>query len=140
MLSLRATLLLWACATAAAANPALDAGRQLFTGATPLQARMAGHAQPLPAPASRCINCHATGSLQVGGGTAFGPRLDAASLMQPQARRGGPPSRYDAALLCRALRAGVDPAQVLLATSMPRYAIDDTACRQLWVFLTATPL
>lgn len=124
-------------AAAAWANPALDAGRQLFTGAQPLVAQMPGQGQRLPANASRCINCHAAPGLRAGATGSFGPRLDAAQLIKPQARRGGPPSRYDASSLCRALRDGVDPAGVVLSGAMPRYQIDDSACRQLWTLLTS---
>lgn len=144
----------WLATGAALANPALEAGRQIFTGAQPLVAHMPGHAQRLPVAASRCINCHAAPGLRAAGGAtaglgaasragantgtgSFGPRLDAAHLLQPQARRGGPPSRYDAAGLCRVLREGVDPAGVVLVNAMPRYQIDDSACRQLWTLLTS---
>lgn len=124
-------------APAALANPALDAGRQLFTGARPLAAQMPGHSQRLPASASRCINCHAGPGLPSASAGSFGPRLNAGHLLQAQPRRGGPPSRYDAAGLCRVLRDGVDPSGVLLGSAMPRYQIDDAACRQLWTLLTS---
>jgi cytochrome c5 len=130
----------WAllCAAAPAlANPALEAGRQVFTGAQPLVAHMPGHSQALPVAAARCSNCHAAPGLPASGASSLGPRLNAGQLMQPQARRGGPLSRYDAASLCRVLREGVDPAGVVLASAMPRYTVDDATCRQLWTFLTA---
>lgn len=121
----------------AQANPALDAGRQAYTGASALVAHMPGHSQPLPSTAARCINCHGAPGLPSAPAGSLGPRLDAAHLLQAQPRRGGPPSRYDADSLCRALRAGVDPAGVMLAGAMPRYRIDDSTCRQIWALLTA---
>jgi hypothetical protein len=36
----------------------IDAGRALFEGDQALAARIAGHESALPAPASRCVNCH----------------------------------------------------------------------------------
>lgn len=129
-------LLLWAAGSAPAlANPALAAGREAFTGQRPLVAVMPGHRQPLPATAARCSNCHAAPGLPAAG--SFGPRLNASHLLRDLPRRGGPPSRYDAASLCRALREGVDPAGVLLADAMPRYQLDELACRQLWTLLTS---
>jgi hypothetical protein len=121
----------------ATANPALDAGRQAFTGARALVAHMPGHQQPLPGAAARCSNCHAAPGVPAAPAGSLGPRLDAGHLLQPQPRRGGPPSRYDAASLCRALREGVDPAGVLVAGAMPRYRVDDGTCRQIWALLTA---
>ena len=54
-------------------------------------------------------------------------------------RRGGPPSRYDAAGLCTLLRSGVDPAHVIILRTMPRYDINDADCQSLWLHLTAPP-
>lgn len=103
-------------------------GAALFEGARPLQARVAGHDERLPPEAARCINCH--------GASGFAPRLSAQALQQPQARRGGPPSRYDAASLCRLLRTGVDPAWVMVPRAMPRYDIANSDCEALWRHLT----
>lgn len=119
--------------------PAGDArGAALWRGALPLEGRIAGHAQALPVAASRCINCHGADAVpsvagQAGGGVP--PVLTAHHLRTPQPRRGGPPSRYDAAAFCALLRSGVDPAKVLLPRQMPRYAIDDADCRALWTHL-----
>jgi cytochrome c553 len=121
----------------AQANPALDAGRAAFTGQRPLEAMMPGHREALPPTAARCSNCHAAPGLPTVGNGSFGPGLSAATLMQALPRRGGPPSRYDAEALCRALREGVDPAGVMLGAAMPRYRIDDLGCRQLWTLLTS---
>lgn len=57
------------------------------------------------------------------------------SLLGLRTRRGGPPSAFDEASLCRLLRTGVDPAQVLISTTMPRYTVSDVQCRQLMAYL-----
>ncbi len=126
----------------AQANEALSAGRALFLGQQPLPARLATQPAALPPAASRCINCHsapglASASAVPGGSASYGPALNSAWLLQLQARRGGPPSRYDAPRLCRLLREGVDPAGVMLPPAMPRYTLDDAQCRQLWTLLTS---
>lgn len=119
---------------------AIGTGRSLFHGQLPLQARLSGHTQPLPAGAVTCANCHRTqaGTPQVRapGGRDTGPVLNATTLLARVERRGGPPSRYGREAFCRALRTGVDPAGVLLPRVMPRYAIDDRNCDALWRFLT----
>ena len=130
----------------AAAGPvddaALERGRQLFAGEVPLEGRVSGHADPLPVQASRCINCHADSAATQAAGArdsttqSFGPRLDGVLLTQMHARRGGPPSRYDATALCRALRSGVDPAYVVIPRAMPRYTPSDADCEALWSYLT----
>lgn len=104
-------------------------GAALYGGVVPLVARLEGHAQPLPPQATRCLNCH-------DGAQATGPALVAATLTQALPRRGGPPSRYDAARLCQALRRGVDPALVTLARAMPRYELADGECAALWAFVS----
>lgn len=103
-------------------------GAALYDGRQPLVARVSGHEQPLPATAARCVNCH-------DGAQAVGPALNERTLARPVARRGGPPSRYDARALCRLLREGVDPAWVMVPRAMPRYEIDERACEALWAHL-----
>lgn len=103
-------------------------GAALYEGRQALVAHVRGHEQPLPHAAARCVNCHE-------GAQAVGPLLDGRTLAQPLARRGGPPSRYDAKALCRLLREGIDPAAVLLPRAMPRYEIDPRACEALWAHL-----
>lgn len=107
-----------------------DAGAAVADGRVPLAARIAGHAQVLPPAAARCGNCHA-------GTQAIGGPLDAAHLARPVARRGGPPSRYDADALCRLLRTGIDPAWVMVDRAMPRFEISDVQCRALWDHLAS---
>lgn len=104
-------------------------GLALYGGRAALEARILGHADALPAEASRCVNCHA-------GQTTLGTPLDAAHLLRPLARRGGPPSRYDEATFCRVLREGIDPAWVQLPREMPRYTLSDEDCRALWWHLS----
>jgi hypothetical protein len=123
---------------------AVERGDRLFHGEAALSARIVGHTMALPATVSRCMNCHETRSTAVSaaasavaGGQAgrYGPALDHATLAQPQARRGGPPSRYDAPSLCTLVRTGVDPAQVMIPQTMPHYEIGDADCAALWAYL-----
>jgi hypothetical protein len=119
-----------------------EVGRAIFVGERPVEARMVGHQQRLPADAARCVNCHvhrdAARYLPPGdAGVGFGPALDAALLTRMRQRRGGPASRYDRAAFCRALAEGVDPAYVMLQQAMPRYALGAEECEALWTFLTA---
>lgn len=111
-------------------------GADLFEGRSALQARLNGHAVDLPVSATRCANCHATDGAQAA--IAFGGALDAASLTAPRSRRHGPPSRFDAVSLCRLLRTGVDPAEVMVSPTMPRYDLSDQECLQLWKHLSST--
>jgi cytochrome c553 len=116
-----------------------SAGAELFDGRRPISAQVDGHGQNLPPHAGRCINCHSASAAPanaLGAGTAaFGPGLTAASLTQLQARRGGPPSRFDMTSFCKLLRTGIDPAWVTLTKTMPRYAVSDAECAELWAYL-----
>jgi hypothetical protein len=143
----RRGLLWWVicAATFVQADDAVNAlrGQRLFQGDAPLAARIFGQDFDLPREASRCVNCHQPTGTAASSAIAitqpFGPPLSAALLTQPERRRGGPPSRYDAASLCTLLRSGVDPAHVIILRSMPRYEISDADCRSLWLHLTPTP-
>lgn len=130
LLSMATALTLAAATWALVISHAAANGREIFEGARAVDARTPGHEDALPPDAARCANCHA-------GERAIGPRLTAASLTQVQPRRGGPPSHYDEATFCRALRDGIDPASVTLPRAMPRYAVADADCRSLWAFLTS---
>lgn len=130
---------------------AVELGDHLFHGNAPLTARIVGHEMVLPVAVARCMNCHETQSAALSAaasavanqapGTAgavagrFGPALDRDTLTQMRARRGGPPSRYDAQALCALLRTGVDPAQVMIPQTMPRYEIDGAGCEALWAYV-----
>lgn len=120
-------------------------GLALFSGAAELQGRVVGHQVDLPAAAVACINCHGDAASErpllasaeaAASGVAprFAPPLTAQHLAQPLKRRGGPPSQYEAASLCRLLREGLDPAMVLIPLTMPRYRITDAQCADLWQF------
>jgi hypothetical protein len=139
-------LALLALATTASADGAASAarGRQLFDGEFALAARIVGQDFALPAQASRCVNCHGPArsdatSSSTAGAQRIGPALTANALTDAVRRRGGPPSRYDAASLCTLLRSGVDPAYVIILRTMPRYEISDADCRSLWLHLTDSP-
>lgn len=136
---------------------ATAAGRALFEGQTALQGQLTGHTKPLPAAAVRCSNCHRRESAPPPGAAAssnaaaaaasnaaaddaarsFGSWLGAEALQAALPRRGGPPSRYDAASLCKLLREGIDPAWVVIDRAMPRYEIADAQCQALWAFLSS---
>lgn len=111
-------------------------GARLFDGRAALPATLAGRDVALPVDASRCANCHLRDGPGRPASTAgFGPALTALFLRTRQARRGGPPSAYDAAAFCRVLRTGIDPARVLVDLRMPRYAVGDADCAALWAYL-----
>jgi hypothetical protein len=139
-------LLLTACGAAGAAAAAdaakAELGRQLFLGAQPLDGRIAGHSADLPASASRCANCHLAErgqrpvSASASRPAAFGPDLTAENLTRPRSRRGGPPSTYDEKSLCKVLRTGIDPVQILMPAAMPRYAVSDRECEAIWGYLS----
>lgn len=118
----------------------LARGEAFYEGKLPLPGRLAGHELALPAMATRCVNCHAAGSAegaQRDGTARFGARLDADALTELRSRRGGPPSRFDAATLCEVMRSGRDPAHVLISSSMPRYDVTESQCNDLWMYLTS---
>ena len=135
---------IWAAAAAAAlaadasAADSREAGRRLFEGQTPLAAQISGQGLALPPQASRCTNCHAeaTDARASEPNRAFAPVLSPDGLRRSQPRRGGPPSRYDVASMCRVLRTGIDPASVIVDRNMPRYELTDADCNALWVYLT----
>jgi hypothetical protein len=151
-----------AAAAPAHVAPVVDAavvrrGARLFTGEAPLEASLRGHDHALPLDALRCSNCHVVGpdaspsavvltaAKPAGWGPDVGPRgvvatpvaphLGPHSLLEPQRRRGGPPSQYAVDSFCKLLRTGVDPAQVYAAHAMPVYRISDADCTALWAYL-----
>lgn len=127
---------------AAAQAADIERGRRLFNGDLPLTGAVSGHTTTLPPQASRCVNCHAPGSAPPSGSASaastqsFGPALGPKLLLQDTRRRGGPPSRYDEAALCKLLSTGVDPAYIIIPASMPRYQMTSADCSALWAFLT----
>jgi hypothetical protein len=123
-----------------------ERGKRLFHGELPLSGKIVGHANALPPQASRCANCHLPAPSAAQGtnttssnasAASYGPVLNAASLTREARRRGGPPSRYDEAAFCKLLTTGIDPAYIVTPSTMPRYALDASDCRALWLHLTA---
>ncbi len=112
-------------------------GARLFDGSEPLAGMLSGHGVAMPANTTRCVQCHA-GPASEARVESFGPRLDRFTLLQTMPRRGGPPSVYTLPTFCRALRSGIDPAQVTLPRAMPRFDVDDARCEALWTYLTRT--
>jgi len=123
----------------ASATKAQARGEALFHGALAMPAQLATHQALLPPLATRCSNCHEVPTATPGRAAAdprpFANVLDRASLDAARSRRGGPPSRFDATRLCTLLRTGVDPAQVMLPETMPRYQATDAQCFDLWAYL-----
>lgn len=126
-------------AAGTSANPDSSAatGRRMFFGEDTLQAAIAGHAESLPPRMVSCSNCH-LGEAGLGAGRSFAPLLDRQGMTELVARRGGPPSAFSLASFCRTLRTGVDPAYILITRRMPRYAISDDQCLDLWHYVMGT--
>ncbi len=122
-----------------------ERGVALFRGERPVVARLQGHAQPLPALAVRCSNCHEVSNTAPAGSAAAGSAaaapgpyaglLTGTALTTLRSRRGGPPSAYDAERLCALLRTGIDPVQVMIPNTMPRYDVSPNDCADLWAYL-----
>jgi len=112
-----------------------ERGENIYLGKESTPARIAGHQDPLPPKFTRCINCHASGRT-VSGNTESAPSLSRASLLQTQARRGGPAFAYERISFCATLRSGVDPEHVVLNRAMPRFDMDNEQCLALWLYLT----
>jgi hypothetical protein len=111
-------------------------GARLFDGTEPLAGTLSGHGTPLPAAATRCIQCHIGPGRSTAAASDFAPPLSRRQLREARARRGGPPVAYEQASFCRALRSGVDPAHIVLPRAMPRFDADDAQCAALWDYLT----
>lgn len=109
-----------------------DLGCAIFNGQHSVAAQLRDDDHLLPGSTTRCANCHS----QTGAADAFAPPLSAGNLFPAKSRRDGPASSYDQATFCRALREGIDPANVLLRKAMPHYRISDTECAALWHFVT----
>ena len=118
-----------------------EMGAELFDGRRALVASVQGQELVLPPFAVRCVNCHDLGPTATDRSASaplanFGPAISGASVAADQARRGGPPSHFNASTLCRLLRTGVDPSDVLVTRAMPRYRISDAQCNALWEHLS----
>src|SRR5438445_2468701 len=87
-----------------------EQGRALFAGERSLSAHLAGQTFELPQDAVRCVSCHESdGTIAGGARPTFATALTRLTLTRALARRGGPPSVYRSATLCRAVRDGIDP-------------------------------
>jgi hypothetical protein len=124
----------------------VERGRALFHGEVAVPGTLEGHDTALPVLATRCANCHeASNAAPLGaevaavtggaGAGTFATPLDRAHLSARKPRRGGPPSAYQPAQFCVLLRTGVDPAQIIVRTIMPRYDISDAQCADLWAYV-----
>jgi hypothetical protein len=121
----------------------LQRGAALFAGDQGISARLVGHEVELPTQASRCINCHelterapaVSKESAIAAPSIYASELTHAALTEPRVRRGGPASVFDADSLCSLLRTGVDPASIIISTTMPRYRISDAQCADLWTYL-----
>jgi hypothetical protein len=116
-------------------------GESLFIGTEPLKGTIRGHRSSLPPEVVRCRNCHDTSERsergeRKGPPPAAAPPVSRSLLLDKVQRRGGPPSSYDVASLCKLLRTGVDPAYIMISRVMPVYDLDDAQCASLWEFLT----
>lgn len=109
-----------------------DLGCSIFNGQHSVAAQLRDDDHLLPGSTTRCANCHS----QTGSGDAFAPPLSPGNLFAAKVRRDGPASSYDQETFCRALREGIDPANVMLRKAMPHYRISDTECAALWHFVT----
>ena len=113
-------LLALGSAGSSAGESATRRGAELFSGAAALQGTIVGHSSALPPAAARCINCHAIGTAapaSAASAASFGPLLTRHGLTAAVARRGGPPSRYDAPAFCRLLRQGFQSLVILDASA-----------------------
>lgn len=119
------------------AVPPLASRPLASTGASAVPAA----ATPPTAPATPLALSPAAASSTASGVLAagpIGPALNRAQLAELRSRRHAPASRFDAASLCRALQTGIDPAQVMLPGSMPRYTASPSQCDDLWAYLVSS--
>ena len=118
-----------------AAGAAARRGERIFIGVETAKGRIEGHAELLPASASRCVNCHAASSAISAAGQ-FAPALDRSWLLDLHPRRGAPAFAYEAGAFCDVIRTGIDPQHMVMKSSMPRFALSDAQCAALWLYLT----
>ena len=132
---MRVLLLLTVLCTLTAEEP--SKGELLYRGRAPLKARMAGSEDDLAPIAARCSNCHGPAGRGLAEAGVKAVDVRGATLTKLEPRRGGPPVAYTLESFRTALRAGHDPAGVILARAMPRYEISDSDSAALWQFLLA---
>ena len=108
---------------------ALASGAALTPGSAPASA-------PINPAATRQAGAPSAPGAASAPATSFGPGLTADSLTRDIPRRGGPPSHYDEAALCKLLSTGIDPAYIIIPRSMPRYDVAAADCTALWAYLS----
>lgn len=122
------SLLLWAAA--AARGDAPDAGGNLYNGVGETTATVSvGGGAALPAARFPCRTCH--GRNGAGGREGAAPPIRQSDLFRATPAR----PAYDAASLRRALEEGRAPDGRILASLMPRYAMDDATFASLSAYL-----
>lgn len=109
-----------------------DLGCSIFSGQHAIRAQLREEDRLLPDSTTRCVNCHT----RTDSAGTFAPPLTPGNLLAAKSRRGGPASSYDQAAFCKALRDGIDPADIILRKAMPHYQIDDAECAALWRLVT----
>jgi hypothetical protein len=112
-----------------------ERGKRIFHGFDAVPGTIQRNGTVLPAHASKCINCHSA-LPPPAASTGTSQYLSAATMSRTISRRGGPASLYDLSTFCNAVRSGIDPAGVVLESKMPRYAMSDAQCADLWMFLS----
>ena len=117
------------------AQPPPERGELLFHGGVRLTAKLAGSEDDLSPAATRCSNCHGSDARGIAEGDAKGSNIRGPALTSRQSRRGGPPSSYNLESFRLALRAGHDPAHVVLVRAMPRYTISAADSAAIWTYL-----
>ncbi|MBN9053323.1 MAG: hypothetical protein J0H80_05990 [Rhizobiales bacterium] len=121
-------LLLWTAAAAGSDRP--DAGRDLYNGVGAATATVSmGGAAALPATRFACRACH--GRNGAGGREGAAPPIRASDLFHATLAR----PAYDTASLKRALAEGRAADGRVLASLMPRYAMDDATFASLAAYL-----
>lgn len=123
-------------AASVAASAAAARGERLFDGREALQGRLAGHTASLPSGQGACLACHGRAASSSPLETRSAPALGCTTLSRLRARRGEPPFAYDRNGFCRAVRTGINPNEVVLQRTMPRFELEQAQCDALWAYLT----
>jgi cytochrome c553 len=125
-----------AASAAAAAAAAAARGERLFDGREPLAGKLAGHTAGLPSGLGACMACHGSAASSSALEARAAPPLGCTTLARIRERRGEPPFAYDRDSFCRTLRTGINPNEVVLQRTMPRFALEQGQCDALWAYLT----
>ncbi|MDN4055775.1 hypothetical protein QPK32_22160 [Massilia sp. YIM B02763] len=125
-----------AMSRAATVSDATVRGERLFDGREPLTGRLAGHTAGLPPALGTCLACHGNAASSSLLEARSAPALGCTVLLRIRERRGEPPFAYDPDKFCRTLRTGINPNDVVLQRTMPRFDIEQAQCDALWAYLT----